>query len=56
MQLVTMGLVLRQTKVGEADSILSILTPGRGVITASAKGSLRLKNKLQKKEDKADEK
>ena len=46
MQLVTMGLVLRQTKVGEADSILSILTPGRGVITASAKGSLRLKNKL----------
>ena len=46
MPLATTGLVLRQTKVGEADRILSILTPDLGVISASAKGSLRPKNKL----------
>ena len=46
MQIATTGLVLRQVKVGEADRILTILTPDLGVITASAKGSLRLKNKL----------
>lgn len=46
MQIATTGLVLRQVKVGEADQILTILTPDRGVISASAKGSLRLKNKL----------
>ena len=32
--------------MGEADQILTLLTPDRGVISASAKGSLRLKNKL----------
>ena len=46
MQIATTGLVLRQVKVGEADQILTILTPDRGIVSASAKGSLRLKNKL----------
>ena len=46
MQTATTGLVLRQVKLGEADQILTILTPDLGVISASAKGSLRLKNKL----------
>lgn len=46
MPIATTGLVLRQVKVGEADRILTILTPELGVISASAKGSLRLKNKL----------
>lgn len=32
--------------MGEADRILTILTPDLGVISASAKGSMRLKNKL----------
>ena len=45
-QLTTMGLVLRATKTGEADRVLSILTPQQGVISAMAKGSLRLKSKL----------
>lgn len=40
-----MGLVLRAVRVGEADQILSILTPD-GIVSASAKGSLRLKHKL----------
>lgn len=46
MQITTTGLVLRQVKLGEADQILTLLTPDLGVISASAKGSLRLKNKL----------
>lgn len=46
MQTATTGLVLRQVKVGEADQILTLLTPDLGVISASARGSLRLKNKL----------
>ena len=46
MPIATMGLVLRQVRVGEADQILTLLTPDLGVISASAKGSLRLKNKL----------
>lgn len=46
MQTATTGLVLRQVKVGEADQILTILTPDQGLVSASAKGSLRLKNKL----------
>ena len=46
MQLVTPGLVLREVKVGESDRILTILTPDQGLISASAKGSLRLKSKL----------
>ncbi|MEG0768369.1 MAG: DNA repair protein RecO [Ruthenibacterium sp.] len=46
MQITTMGLVLRATKTGESDRVLSILTPQHGVISAIAKGSLRLKSKL----------
>lgn len=45
-QTATTGLVLRQVKVGEADQILTILTPDLGVISASARGSLRPKNRL----------
>lgn len=46
MRIVTPGLVLREVKVGESDRILTIFTPGQGMITASAKGSLRLKSRL----------
>lgn len=46
MQIATTGLVLKQVKVGEADQILTLLTPDLGVVSASARGSLRLKNKL----------
>lgn len=46
MQIVTLGLVLREVKTGEADRILTILTPEHGVLSVSAKGSLRLKSKL----------
>lgn len=46
MQINTMGLVLRAVRVGEADQILTVLTPANGVLSASARGSLRLKNKL----------
>lgn len=46
MQMVTPGLVLREVKVGESDRILTLLCPNHGLITASAKGSLRLKSKL----------
>lgn len=44
--IVTPGLVLREVKYKESDRILTILTPQLGVISAAAKGSLRLKNKL----------
>lgn len=44
--IVTPGLVLREVKYREADKILTLLTPEHGVVTALAKGSLRLKNKL----------
>lgn len=46
MQLATKGLVLREVKTGEADRILSILTPDHGIISAAAKGSMRPKSKL----------
>lgn len=46
MQVKTKGLVLREVKTGESDKILSVLTPEYGIISASAKGSLRPKNKL----------
>ena len=46
MQIVTPALVLREVKVGEADRILLLLTPEQGLISASAKGSLRLKSWL----------
>ena len=38
--------MLRQVKVGEADRILTILTPDLGVVSASARGSLRMKSAL----------
>ena len=43
---VTPGLVLKETRYKESDRILTILTPGLGVISASAQSSLRLKSKL----------
>ena len=46
MQTITKGLVLQATKTNEADRVLSILTPEQGIISAMAKGALRLKNKL----------
>lgn len=46
MQIKTRGLVLREAKTGEADRILTILTPEHGIISASAKSSMRLKSKL----------
>ena len=45
-QVKTTGIVLREVRTGESDRILTILTPGHGVISASAKSSQRLKNKL----------
>ena len=44
--IVTMGLVLKETRYREADRILTILTPKLGVISAMAKNSLRMKSKL----------
>ncbi len=44
--IVTPGLVLKETRYKKSDRIITILTPGLGVISASAKSSLRLKNKL----------
>ena len=41
---VTLGLVLKETRYKESDRILTILTPGLGVISASAQSSLRLKS------------
>ena len=46
MQIVTDGIVLKEVKTGESDRILTILTRSEGVISASAKSSLRVKNKL----------
>lgn len=40
------GLILREVKTGEADKILHILTKEHGLISASAKGSMRPKSKL----------
>ncbi len=39
------GLVLKEVKLREADKILTLLTPG-GIISVSARGSMRPKNKL----------
>ncbi len=41
-----MGLVVKETKVGESDRIITILTDRFGLIRASARGSRNLKNKL----------
>ena len=46
MQTITKGLVLRATKTNEAARVLAILTPEQGIVSAMAKGALRLKNKL----------
>lgn len=46
MQLTTKGLVLREVKTGESDRILSLLTPVHGILSASARGSMRPKSKL----------
>lgn len=46
MQVTTTGLILREIKTGEADRILTIFTREYGLITAIAKGSMRMKNKL----------
>lgn len=46
MQTITKGLVLRATKTNESDRVLAILTPDHGIVSAMAKGALRLKNKL----------
>ncbi len=46
MQSTAMGLVVKETKVGESDRIVTILTDRYGLIRASARGSRNLKNKL----------
>ena len=46
MQTITKGLVLRATKTNESDRVLAILTLDHGIVSAMAKGALRLKNKL----------
>lgn len=46
MQLTTKGLVLREVKTKESDKILTLLTPGQGIISAAAQGSRRPKSKL----------
>lgn len=40
------GPVLKETRYKESDRIITLLTPGLGVISASAQSSLRLKSKL----------
>ena len=55
MQIVTPALVLREVKVGEADRILLLLTPEQGLISASAKGSLRLKSRKTGSSDRLDD-
>ena len=42
----TRGIILRRRAYGEADRILTLLTPGMGKITVIAKGSRRLHSKL----------
>lgn len=45
-QIDTDAVVLRAIRFGEADSILSVLTPGHGRVSAIAKGARRAKSKL----------
>jgi DNA repair protein RecO (recombination protein O) len=45
-QLVTVGIVLNRTDYGEADRILSLLTPQYGKLSLMAKGVRRIKSKL----------
>ena len=42
----TEGVVLRHFNLGEADRIITLLTPGRGILRAVAKGSSKPKSKL----------
>ncbi len=46
MQISTEGVVLRARDVDEADRVLTILTKERGVVSAFANGSKRMKSKL----------
>ena len=46
--IVTPGLVLKETRYKESDRIITLLTPGLGVISASAQSSLRLKRNCQR--------
>jgi len=45
-QLVTTAIVLRRTDYGEADRILTLLTPDHGKLSLLAKGVRRIKSKL----------
>jgi DNA repair protein RecO (recombination protein O) len=45
-QLVTSGIVLARTEYGEADRILTVLTPDQGKVRLIAKGVRRVKSKL----------
>lgn len=45
-QLVTQGIILRRTDYGEADRIITLLTPDMGKLTLMAKGVRRVKSKL----------
>lgn len=46
MKITENGLVLREVKLREADKILTLLTPHHGIVSASARGSLRPNSKL----------
>ena len=46
MQIVTNGLVIREVKTGEADRIITILSDKYGLISASAKNSMKIKSNL----------
>lgn len=46
MKITVPGLVLKEIKQRETDRILTLLSPGHGIITAYARGSLRPNNKL----------
>jgi len=45
-QIVTTGIVLTRTDFGEADRILSVITPDHGKVRLMAKGVRRIKSKL----------
>src|SRR4051812_30345333 len=45
-QIVTKGIVLSRTDFGEADRILTVLTPNEGKISLMAKGVRKIKSKL----------
>jgi DNA repair protein RecO len=45
-QIITRGIVLTRTDFGEADRIITLLTPGQGKLRLMAKGVRRVKSKL----------